>query len=117
MEVNLQNVVQFTNLWSYTREQSLADGVLEKSSSCGSRWHAQQTRQPGVLVLACLIDIDKRASRSRRADDGNGESREHNERGSLRHLSLRGSRVILLWTLAGGYSVRGLAKQIVISIP
>src|SRR5271170_361277 len=74
VEVHFENIVQSSNLWSNSLQQTLAQGVFEEHCSGGSCRHAKEVCQAIVLVLARFIDVNQCSPGSGCTNNRNGES-------------------------------------------
>lgn len=117
VEVHLQNVVEVTDLRADTLKERLGQRIAEKLGTGRSLRHAEKVSQAGVLVLAGFVKVNHGTARSRGADDGDSQSREHNEGGSLLQVSIRSGRVVRLLALARSDNNGRLAQKVVVPRP
>ena len=117
MEVDLENVVQITDLGTNTLEQTFVEGIAEQNLTRRRLSHAEQVGQASVLVLAGLVNVDQSTTGTGGADHGDGQSRKKDERGGLGHVGLGDRGVLLLGALAGSQSDSGKTKQVVVTVP
>lgn len=117
MEINLKDLVKLSNLRTGALEERLGKGIPEELGASRSLRHAKEVSQAGVLVLSGLVEVDHSTTRSGGADDGDGESRKHDERCGLLELSIRRRWVIRLLALATGNQHGGLAEKSVVLGP
>lgn len=116
MEVNLQDVVQLTNLGAHMAEQTLVQGVTEQDGTGGGCGHAEKVSEASVFVLAGLIHINQSAAGAGSADDRNGKSAEENERRSLGQGFFGDQGVFLLGALAASHGNRGKTEEVVVAV-
>jgi hypothetical protein len=117
VEVNLEDLVELTNLGAGTLKQRLGQSIPEESGTSRSLRHAKKMSQAGVLVLPGLIEVNHSTTRSAGADNGDGQSGKHDERGGLLKLGIGYRWVISLLALAAGNQNRGLAEESVVLGP
>ncbi|KAH8716090.1 hypothetical protein HC256_004871 [Beauveria bassiana] len=104
VEINLKNVIKLLDLRANTLKKRLGQRITEETGTSRSLGHAKQVINHGT-------------TRARGADDGNGEGRQKDERGSLLKISLGGRRVVSLLALTGGNKNSRVAKEVIVSGP
>lgn len=110
VEVNLEDVVELTNLGSGTLEETLVDGVLEQNVTSRGCGHAEKVSKTGVLVLLGLVDIDESATRAGSANDRDSESGQNDKGGGLGKVGITDvGGVVLLLALASVHDSSRLA--------
>lgn len=117
VEVNLEDVVQVSDLGASTLKEGLGEGIPEESGTSGSLGHAKEVSQAGVLVLSGLVKVHHGTTGSGGADDRDGEGGEKDERGGLLEIGVRRRGVVRLLTLAAGNQDGGLTEESVVSRP
>lgn len=116
MEVNLQDVVQLTNLGAHMAEQTLVQGVTEQDGTGGGCGHAEKVSEASVFVLAGLIHINQSAAGAGSADNRNGKSTEEHKRGGLGQGFFSDQGVFLLGALAASHCNGGKTEEIVVAV-
>jgi hypothetical protein len=117
VEVNLKDIVELTDLRAGALEKRLGQSIPEKSGAGRSLRHAKEVSQAGVLGLPGFVEVNHSTTRSAGADNRDGQSGKHNERGSLLKLSIGYRWVISLLALTTGDKNGGLSEKSVVLGP
>lgn len=118
VEVDLEDVVELTDLGGGALEKTLVDSILEQNGTGRGCRHAEEVSKTGVLVLLGLVNVDQSTTGTGSADDGDGESRENDKGGGLGEVCIANVRgVVLLLALASSHDSGRLAQEVAVAAP